>query len=183
MPKAYTIKNQEELYFVTFTVVGWADVFSRKIYRDIIIDSLDYCRKNKGLEIYGYVIMTNHIHIILKASNTDLSDIIRDFKKHTSKEIVKSINTNGVESRKDWLNMIFEYYAKLNKRKVAKQFWTNDNHAVVLDNNVDMDKRINYIHQNPVTAGWVEKPEDYLYSSARNYAALDNVLETDQLHL
>jgi putative transposase len=63
----YKIKNQYAVYFLTFTICGWVDVFIRKETKKIIIDSLKYCMKNKGLVLYAYVIMTNHIHIIAKA--------------------------------------------------------------------------------------------------------------------
>ena len=72
--------------------MGWIDIFSRKRYRDIILDSLNYCREKKGLKIGGYVIMTNHIHFIWTAQNNNLSDIVRDFKTFTSKAILKSIS-------------------------------------------------------------------------------------------
>ncbi|MEA3495814.1 MAG: transposase [Bacteroidota bacterium] len=176
---SYQILNQNGLYFLTFQVVGWADVFSRKDYRDIIIDSFTHCRKNKGLLLYAYVIMTNHVHVIMQSKKNNLSDIVRDLKKYTSKEILKSIANNKKESRKGWLNMIFQYYGKFNKRVGNIQFWTHDNHAVELYNNEMIDSRLNYIHENPVKAGWVINPEDYLYSSARNYAELESLIEID----
>ena len=74
------------LYFVSFSVVGWIDIFSRQKYRDIIIDNLSYCQKNKGLEIYAWVIMSNHIHLLVKSEKEDLSNILRDFKSYTSKK-------------------------------------------------------------------------------------------------
>ncbi len=86
MSDSYQIQDQNSCYFLTFQVVGWADVFTRKDYKDIIIKSLDYCRKNKGLEIFSYVIMTNHIHIIIRSKSEKLSDTIRNFKKYTSKK-------------------------------------------------------------------------------------------------
>jgi REP element-mobilizing transposase RayT len=99
---AYQIKNQKGLYFLTLQVVGWVDIFTRKSYRDIIIDSFVYCRKSKGLKVYAYVIMSNHVHCVVSAEN-NLSDVVRDFKKFTSKEIFKLINENTQESRKEWL--------------------------------------------------------------------------------
>ena len=161
MSDSYQIKNQQGLYFLTFQVVGWADVFSRKVYRDIIIDSFNYCRKHKPLKIYSYVIMTNHIHCIL-SSEDNLSDIIRDFKRHTSTLILKAIE-NENESRKEWLMMVFKYHAKYNKRNNELQFWTHENHAVELTSNEMIDSRINYIHQNQVRAGWVANNYEYIY--------------------
>jgi len=82
MTQGYTIKDQEAAHYLTLQIVQWADLFTRKIYRDIIIDSLKYCQKNKGLEIYAYVIMSNHIHLLAKDENGNLSAILRDFKKY-----------------------------------------------------------------------------------------------------
>ena len=84
MGSGYQIQDQTQPYFLTFQVVGWADVFSRKIYRDIIIDSFIHCRDHNGLQIHAYVIMTNHVHVIWQHPKGNLSGIVRDFKKHTS---------------------------------------------------------------------------------------------------
>ena len=88
MGSAYQIQDQGGLYFFTFQVVGWADVFSRQVYRDIIINAFEYCRNQKGLQLFAYVIMTNHIHCILRSEREELSALIRDFKKYTSKKII-----------------------------------------------------------------------------------------------
>ncbi len=89
---SYHIGDQNALHFLTFATVNWIDVFTGKKYRDVLVDSLSYCRKETGLELCGYVIMSNHIHLIARAKdNYTLSDILRDFKKHTSKQIIKMI--------------------------------------------------------------------------------------------
>jgi len=181
MGEAYQIRDQEGLYFFTFQVVGWADIFSRQIYRDIILDSFTFCRQNNGLELFAYVIMTNHVHAIMSSKLGKLSDLVRDLKKHTSKQILKEVSSNPKESRKEWLEMVFQYHAKYNKRAREKQFWTHKNHAVELSTNEMIDSRLNYIHDNPVRAGWVEKPEDYLYSSARNYAGMESLIKIDMI--
>lgn len=186
MGYSYQIRDQNGLYFFTFQVVGWADVFSRKEYRDIVLDSFDYCRSAKGLEIFAYVIMTNHVHAIMRSKNGKLSDTIRDFKKFTSKKILNQVSSNRKESRKEWLEMIFKYHAKFNKRAGDVQFWTaaadrHENHAVELSSNQMIDSRFEYIHDNPVRAGWVERQEDYIYSSASNYALGRGLIEVDMI--
>ena len=153
MADSYRIKNQEATYFLTCQVVGWVDIFSRKIYRDIVIESLDYCIKQKGLLVYAYVIMTSHVHIIMRSESGRLSDTLRDFKRFTSNKVLKEVEENGYESRKEWLNLVFEYHARYNKRVNTKQFWTHENHAVELSSNAMLDSRIDYIHNNPVRAG------------------------------
>jgi REP element-mobilizing transposase RayT len=104
-----SITDKNAIYFITATVVNWIDIFSRPIYKYIIIDSLKHCQKEKGLEIYAWVIMTNHIHLIVSAKpNFNLSNILRDFKKFTSKAIIESIQLEN-ESRRDWMLNHFEF--------------------------------------------------------------------------
>ena len=113
----YKIRNKKEIHFVTFAVVEWVDVFTRKVYRDILIESLKFCQKEKRLLLHGWCIMSNHVHLIASARNENLSDILRDFKKFTSKQIVAAIEKNEHESRKDWMLKIFNEQGQRNNRK------------------------------------------------------------------
>jgi REP element-mobilizing transposase RayT len=89
--------------------VQWADVFTRKQYADILLDSLKFCQKNKGLRVHAWCIMPNHVHFILSASSKPtLSDILRDLKKFSSSEIIKAIKANANESRQSWMLYIFK---------------------------------------------------------------------------
>ena len=106
----YRIRNQGAWHFLTFSIVGWIDVFSRKCYRDLIMGSFMFCQEKKGLEIGAYVIMSNHLHLIWRAKNENLSDIVRDFKTHTSKAITKAIEEEN-ESRREWLLYMFRFFA------------------------------------------------------------------------
>jgi REP element-mobilizing transposase RayT len=176
MSTGYKIADKEGLYYLTFQVVRWIDVFTRKTYKDVIIDSLKYCQEHKGLELYAYVIMSNHIHLLAKSANEKLSETIRDFKRHTSKTILEMIE-NGNESRKEWMLNLFGFEASKHKRNDNYQFWTHENHAEHIYSNKFIAQKLEYIHNNPVKAGYVENAWDYLYSSARNYASLDAVIE------
>lgn len=182
MTTGYQIKDQNGLYFLTFQVVNWVDIFSRDIYRDIVLDSFDFAMKNKGLQLFAYVIMSNHVHLVANSSEGNLSACIRDIKKYTSKRIVEAINS-PTESRRDWVLPIFLRAASQHKRNNSYQVWTHENHAILLYSNDFIAQKIDYIHNNPVHSRIVEKPEDYLYSSARNYAGLSNYLEVDVLSL
>ena len=179
MPNGYQIQNPAATYFLTLQVVDWVDVFTRKIYRDIVLDSLTYCRQQKGLEVYGYVVMSNHVHLMVRARNENLSDVLRDFKKFTASQILKQIANSEVESRSDWMLKRFEFAAQRHVRNSTYQFWTHENHAVEIISNKFIDQKLNYIHQNPVRAGWVEEPQEYLYSSARNYGGRTGLIEID----
>lgn len=178
MPTGYQIKDQSALHYITFQIVHWADIFTRKIYRDIFVESLIYCRDHKELEIYAYVIMSNHIHLLIKSGKEDLSGTIRDLKRHTSRKIIETVQQSQ-ESRREWLLMIFRYAAGKYSRNETHQVWTHENHAEQIYSNKFIEQKIEYIHNNPVRAGLVEKPEDYLYSSARCYAGMESIFETE----
>jgi REP element-mobilizing transposase RayT len=174
----FQIDNQNGVYFLTFQVVDWVDIFTRKIYRDIILESFTFCRKHKGLKLWAYVVMSNHVHCIISAKEENLSDIVRDFKAHTAKKIIKAVQEIN-ESRRDWLLKRFEFAAKSNLRSGTFQFWTHENHAVEIISNHFLRQKLAYIHENPVRAGLVEKPSDWLYSSQRNYMNLEVLIEID----
>jgi REP element-mobilizing transposase RayT len=176
MPTGYQIKDQSAAYYLTFQVVYWIDLFTRPVYRDIIIESLRYCQKEKGLELYAWVIMSNHIHLLARSSKNDLSGTIRDFKKFTSKVIIELISTSG-ESRKEWMLRLFAHAAKRQNKAGEFQVWTHENHAIEVFGNSFVQEKVEYIHNNPVRAGLVNKPENYKYSSACNYADMEGLLE------
>lgn len=166
----YFITDQNAVYFLTFTVEDWIDVFTRKEYKIVVADSLNFCIENKGLEVFAWCLMSNHIHLVCRAKeNFRISDIIRDFKKHTAKTILKMIE-NEPESRKEWMLYRFRYAGKFDNRITKYKFWQETNHAVLLDRNELIEQRINYTHENPVRAMILFNAQDYLYSSARNYA-------------
>jgi len=168
---SYYISDQHSTYFLTMTVVYWVDVFTRPVYKDIIVDSLNYATNAKGLEIYAWVIMTNHVHLVARCKTPHrMSDFLRDFKKFTSKRIVEQIQEIN-ESRKDWLLDKFSFEARRTRRAENYKLWKDGNHAIdLVEYNIDAIEKINYIHNNPVRAGIVAFPEQYLYSSAIDYA-------------
>lgn len=167
---------QDKANFVTLTVVDWIDVFTRKNHKLSIINSLKHCQQNKGLNIYGWCLMPSHLHMIVSAENSNLSDIIRDFKKFTSKEIVKQI-IEEPESRREWMLNRFEFAGRYNKKIKNYKFWQDGNHPVELITPEFTKQKLQYIHDNPVEEMFVEKPEDYLYSSARNYAEIEGLID------
>lgn len=92
------------MYFITFAVVEWVDVFTRKEYPNLVVESLQYCQKEKGLIIYTWCLLSNHLHLIISdQEGFTLSDILRDFKKFTSSSILKAIENNAQESRRNWM--------------------------------------------------------------------------------
>ena len=153
MADAYRIQNQYTAYFITLTIVDWVDVFTRKEYKDIVIDSLNYCIQHKGLQVYEFVIMSNHMHLIISSDKEPLSDIIRDFKKFTAKRIIEAVQ-NICESRREWLLNKFAYAGSRNSNNTTYQLWKQDYHAVQTGNQKMLQQRREYIHPRYVQALW-----------------------------
>ena len=114
--------------------------------------------------------MSTHLHLVVSAKNHNLSDVLRDLKKFTSKQIMAAIMNNSKESRKEWMMEIFRKEGQKNSRNSIFQFWWQDNQPQELYSPAFIFQKMNYIHNNAVEAGIVEKPEDYIYSSAKDYA-------------
>lgn len=183
MSTKYKATTTEEAYFITITTVGWIDVFTRLNQKKNIIAALQYCQQMKGLEIYSYVLMSNHIHLLCKATEGFiLSDVIRDFKKFTSKKIIKTI-IDEPESRREWMLDCFLKACEHLKREQKYKVWQDGYHAELIYSNTFIKQKIEYIHNNPVKDKIVALPEDFYFSSARNYAGLDNELEVILLDL
>ena len=180
MKEGYIIRDQSAPHFITTTVVDWIAVFTRQQYKDILISSLDYSIKNKGLIVFAYVIMSNHIHLIVQAKDNNLSDLIRDFKKFTARSILKEIK-NSNESRREWMLERFKKATKSHSRNKNYQFWQYGNHPEEVFTEKFLWSKIDYIHLNPVRAGIVENAIDYIYSSASNYVKGEGVLGNIQI--
>ena len=143
-----------------------------------MINALDFCRKNKGLRLYAYVIMENHVHLVAEAP--DLSRVVQSLKRHTAKELIQLAETMS----KAWLLNQFEYFKKRHKLTSQHQVWQEGAHPQLVQNDSMLRQKIAYIHDNPVRRGYVDAPEHWRYSSARNYMLNDcSVIEIDQLPL
>jgi putative transposase len=156
----YKFGEKTGAYFVSFATVNWIDVFTRDAYFWNIIESLDFCTKNKGMEIYGYCIMPSHVHLIFRSVNGDPSGLMRDFKGFTSKKMLKTIEENtqdpslkgelAKQSRKEWLLWMMERAGKKNSNVKHRQFWQQDNHPIEIWSLRVFEQKLNYIHQNPI---------------------------------
>lgn len=179
MSRKYKFRKTEAAYFVSFATINWVDVFTREIYLGILADSITYCRKNKGMELYAYVFMPNHVHLLFRSLHNDPSGLMRDFKGFTSRKIIKAIQENPRESRKEYLLKQFEE-SGLKRSNVEKyQFWQQNNKPIEVYSTWVVNQKVNYIHNNPVKEGFVTNSVDWKYSSARNYAGDQTVLEID----
>lgn len=178
MSRNYKFHNPEGLYFVSFAVVYWLDVFTRNQYKDILLESLSYSQKEKGMEIAAWCIMTNHVHLIFRSVGGIKPEILLgDFKRFTSRNLVKAIKENRRESRREYLLEMFSKAAESSSNVKKHQFWRHDNKPIELWSNSVIQEKINYTHQNPVVEGLVYKAEDYVYSSAKDYSGEQGLLD------
>ncbi|MCK5123051.1 MAG: transposase [Candidatus Pacebacteria bacterium] len=163
-------ENENIAHFLTITIIEWIDVFTKPQYFQIIIDSLKYCQKNKGLLLYEFVIMTNHLHLVAKAKEKyKLSQIISDFKKHTTREILKELEK---DNRRYILNLIKNSFSK--KKDYQNQIWQRENYSEVIESEKFYFQKAKYIYNNPIKREYVAKQEDWFYSSAKNRILNDN---------
>ncbi|MEB3347728.1 transposase [Aquimarina gracilis] len=179
MSRKYKFHNKRGLYFVSFATVYWIDVFTRQQYFEVLADSIRYCRKEKGMELYCYCFMPSHIHLIFRSANEKPMELLRDFKRYTSKKMIESIVNNPQESRKEWLLWMFEKAGKAIGNVTQYQFWQHHNQPIELWSEEVIKQKINYIHQNPIVLGFVTNVVDWKYSSARNYQDDPTVLDID----
>ena len=169
------------VYFVSFATVHWIDVFTRQAYLSILVESLQFCRREKGMQIYAYCFMPSHIHFIFRSTNEDPAGLLGDFKKYTSKKLVKAIKENLQESRREWLLWMFERAGK-KKGNISKyQFWQHHNKPIELWSTKVIKQKIDYIHNNPVETGFVTEPAQWKYSSARNFSDDHTILKIDDI--
>ncbi len=130
MSGGFQIHKQDGTHFLTFTVVKWVDLFSKDEYKQILSDSFNFCTNKKGLEIFAYVIMSNHVHLLARAMNGDLSDIVCDFKKFTSGKLISEIR-NARDGRKEWmLEMFKKKTSEEGNQKSTNQIWQYDSHPI-----------------------------------------------------
>jgi len=178
MSRNYRFSDPSQVYFVTFTTVQWIDIFTRDGYRQIVVDSIRYCQQHKGLELYAWVIMTNHIHLIIGAAGSQpLWEVVRDLKSFTSRHLRLAIEANNQESRQEWLLWMFGKAGQYNSNNKDWQLWQQHSHPIVLDSREKTRQRLDYLHDNPVRAGFVTDAVHWKWSSAYDYAGGKGVLE------
>jgi putative transposase len=179
MSRKYKFLNKQGVYFVSFATVYWIDVFVREDYFIKVIESLKYCRENIGLEIYCWCIMPSHVHLIMRAKENNPDQVLGRFKEYTSKQVQSLIKGNIEESRREWMTWMFERAGKKSSNVKRGQFWQHNNKPIELWSSEVINQKIEYIHNNPVAAGFVNEPEHWKYSSAIDYSGGKGLLEID----
>jgi putative transposase len=182
MSDKYTIKNKSGCYFLTLTIVNWIDLFTRSSLKEIVVDSLNYCKREKGLIIYAWCLMPSHLHLIAAAQDGyDLSGIVRDFKKHTNKAMIFEIKT-GHESRREWLLKMFSEEGSKVKRISNYKLWQDGTMAKELLTGTMAIQKLEYIHNNPIEARIVDEASHYVYSSALAYERKAGLIDIEFLY-
>ena len=170
----YTIYEPAAPHFLTCTVINWLPLFTRPDTAQIILDSLIYLQENRGLRLYAYVLLENHLHLVAQAD--DLAKEVSSFKSYTAKMLVRYFEQHSVTRILQQLHK----HKKQHKKDRQHQVWQEGSYPQLLQNHEMLLQKIEYIHCNPVKRGYVEKPEHWRYSSARNYAGLPGLIEVWQ---
>ena len=173
-----TIGSGDEVYFVTFTIVNHIPVFTHKRYFDIIINNFEWYKEKNGLKICYYVIMDNHVHLILQSIN-NLSDDIRELKKMIAKQCLDKLKLDN----RGWILGLMKTFKKDYKIKSTYQFWEEGSHPQLIQTIDMLNQKADYIHKNPVKRGFVLKEDDWLYSSAKNINKLESCFEIDEINV
>ncbi len=166
----YKITHPELPHFITLTVLHWIPVFTRPEIVSILLESLRFLSKD-GLKVYAYVVLENHCHLVVQSNALD-RDIAR-YKSYTAKQMIQYLSKNNIRQILEQL----AFYKKAHKNDRAYQFWQEGVHPELIQNDEIMKQKVDYIHLNPVKRGYVDKAEDWRYSSARNYSGQQGLLE------
>lgn len=178
MSRNYKFHNPEGLYFVSFAVVNWIDVFTRNEYKDIVLESIKFSMEHKSMKVYAWCIMTNHVHLVFNVSEPFKPELVLgDIKKYTSRKLIEAIHNNPKESRKEWMLAQFREAGKETSNTTNHQFWRHDNKPIELWSEAVIKQKVDYVHNNPVEEGLVYHAQDYQYSSARDYAGEQGLLK------
>tara|TARA_R110000764_G_scaffold112761_3_gene199625 strand:+ start:374 stop:907 length:534 start_codon:yes stop_codon:yes gene_type:complete len=170
----YVITEREKPHFLTCTVVDWLPLFTRPALVEILLDCWRYQQANQGLKLYGYVVLENHLHYVAQAP--DLAKCVSGFKSYTARQILNHLQQHGATSTLQRLS----FAKKAHKQDRDYQFWQEGSHAELVCSTEVMRQKLDYIHLNPVKRGYVDRPEHWRYSSARNYEGQLGLIEIDR---
>jgi len=164
------LEGNEITSFVTTTVMNFENVFAiNESYYQILLDSLKFVLNKYKADLVAYIFMPNHIHLIIHIDSIkNLSSLMRDFKKFTSTKIRQKLEEDN----------ILQILSRLKCNAIGKKnqffkLWMDRFDDVLIYTDKILGIKIQYIHNNPVKKGLVENPEDWKYSSYRNYIGED----------
>ena len=176
--------NEKDACFITFQTVDWIDIFVRPVYKQVIVHTLNHFIESKGMIVYAWCLMTNHLHMLARAHDgSGLAMIEKEFKKYTTTKILEAIDIEP-DLRRAWMLQRFENFS-LSLKKIEKfQLWQSCTNPVYIDCKqvYKLQERVLYIHENPVRDGIVANPEHYLYSSAGDYAGKPGLVKVNAIN-
>ena len=179
MRDSYRIIDQgHQPHFLTMSVVGKVPIFTNSGYMNVIVNALKFYQKEHQLKVYAFVIMDNHLHVIVSCQN-DLSELMRLLKSYIAKEMLTFLSHDS----RPWILNLLNELKKKHKKSSTYQFWEEGNHPKLIQGMEMFNQKVEYIHNNPVKRGLVEKPEHWIYSSARHFAGLESLLDIDDLEV
>ena len=172
MPRSrYRILNKQSPHFMTATINHWLPLFTRPATVNIVLDSWRFLQQEADFTLYGYVILENHLHLI--AGSEDLSRDMQRFKSYTAKAIIAVLE----QQRSFNILELLALFKRRHKTESTYQVWEEGNHPQIIETEAVMRQKLEYMHQNPVKRGYVDLPEHWRYSSARNYAGQEGLIE------
>ncbi|ANE55124.1 REP-associated tyrosine transposase [Methylomonas sp. DH-1] len=167
----YRVLQNPSPHFMTATINHWLPLFTRPATVNIVLDSWRFLQRDSGFQLHGYVILENHLHLI--AASADLSRDMQRFKAYTAKKIIAYLQQSGSARVLELLALL----KRPHKTESEFQVWEEGNHPQLIETEAVMRQKLDYIHRNPVERGYVDLPEHWRYSSARNYAGLEGLIE------
>jgi len=180
MPHGYRYYGDNRaITFITSTVVDWIPLFISHRYCQIIMESLGYCRRHKGLRIHAYVVMPTHIHLIVSTDPpSTLPDVVRDLKRYTSRALTACLE----EDRARALLRLLNEWSYRGKGNTEYKVWQDGYHPKAIFTQWFLRQKLDYLHDNPVRKGLVRRAEDWVYSSAAAYLKGERgMIEIDRL--
>jgi len=173
-----SILKQDACYHLTLGIIDWTDIFIRPVFKQVIIESLNYFVSKRGLVLYGWCLMTNHLHLLAQPEKSfNLSLLIKDFKKFTTRIILDDIDAEP-EARRTWILKNFREAAKSSRQMERFQVWQEKINPIEIDmeNLGLLHEQLDLIHNTPVRERVVSKAEEYLHSSARDYFGMNGLV-------
>ena len=170
----YKIVEPTHPHFVTCTILHWLPIFTRKESVGIVLDCLKFLQKQDNLKLHAYVILENHLHMVVRSD--DLQKSMESFKKFTAVEILKLLHKENVTTLLDQLS----FYKKAHMREKTYQVWEEGYQPKLIQNDLMLKSKIVYIHQNPVKRGYVDEAKHWRYSSARDYHGEEGLITIDR---
>ena len=170
----YKIYEPTHPHFVTCTVLHWLPLFTRQESVDIVLQCLRYLQQNDDFKLYAYVVLENHIHMVVQSN--DIGKSMESFKKYTANELLKLLQKENVKTILDQLR----FYKKAHRVDKIYQIWEEGYHPKLMQTDAMIINKINYIHQNPVKRGYVDEATHWRYSSARDYEGMRGLIDVER---